>query len=125
MKTSTSFDRRTGITYVYEIVENHWDPEKKRGHPVRRLIGKIDPDTGQIVPTGKRGRPPGSGKKTSTPPSGADSDSPDWKQLYESAAEQLIARDAQIASLRARLEESEKEKDKILQDLSDLIRHHQ
>lgn len=55
MPYSKSFNKKTGVTYVYEILENKWDPEK--GYPVskRKLIGKIDPETGDIVPTRKRG----------------------------------------------------------------------
>ena len=45
---------------VYESI-SHWDPEKKQARSSRKCIGKVDPDTSEIVPTGKRGR-----KKTST-----------------------------------------------------------
>ena len=47
----------TDTTYVYSS-EYYWDPEKKQSRSKRRLIGKIDPDTGEIIPTGKKtGRP--------------------------------------------------------------------
>lgn len=54
MRISKSHNKKTGVTYVYEVLENHWDKEK--GYPVnkRRLIGKIDPATGEIIPTRKR-----------------------------------------------------------------------
>lgn len=48
-------NKKTGITYVYES-ESFWDKEKQQPRNRRKLIGKIDPDTGQIVPTGKSGR---------------------------------------------------------------------
>ena len=51
-----AYDKKTGNTYLYESV-SRWDPEKKRPSPLRRCIGKLDPVTGQLVPTGKRGRP--------------------------------------------------------------------
>lgn len=51
-----SFDKKTGITYLYSS-ESRWDPVRKRPSPVRRCIGKLDPVTGKMVPTGKRGRP--------------------------------------------------------------------
>lgn len=56
MRISRSYNKKTGVTYVYEVLENHWDKEK--GYPVnkRRLIGKIDPETGEIVPTRKRAK---------------------------------------------------------------------
>ena len=48
-------DKRTGVTYVYES-ESYWDKEKQQPRSRRKLIGKIDPETGEIVATGKRGR---------------------------------------------------------------------
>lgn len=45
-----SLDRRSGITYVYES-ESYWDRDKKAPRSRRRLIGKVDPETGEVVPT--------------------------------------------------------------------------
>ena len=45
-----SLDRRTGIIYVYSS-ESYWDKEKKSPRNRRKLIGKIDPETGEMVPT--------------------------------------------------------------------------
>lgn len=45
-----SLDRRSGITYVYES-ESYWDKNKKAPRSRRRLIGKVDPETGEVVPT--------------------------------------------------------------------------
>lgn len=49
-------NKKTGISYVYES-KSYWDPQKKQSRNTRRIIGKIDPETGEIVPTGPRGRP--------------------------------------------------------------------
>ena len=48
-------DKRICITYAYES-KAFWDKEKKQSRAKRRLIGKVDPDTGEIVPTDGRGR---------------------------------------------------------------------
>ena len=45
-------NKTTGITYVYES-KSYWDPEKQQARSKRKLIGKIDPATGDIVPTGR------------------------------------------------------------------------
>jgi hypothetical protein len=45
---------RNGTTYVYENITS-WDSEKKIRIHNRKLIGKVDPSTGDIIPTGKRG----------------------------------------------------------------------
>ncbi len=49
-------DKRTGVTYVYES-ESYWDKEKKQPRNRRKLIGKLDEQTGEIVPTAGKGRP--------------------------------------------------------------------
>ena len=49
------YHRDTDTTYVYEST-SYWDAEKGQSRSKRRVIGKIDPGTGEIVPTGKRGR---------------------------------------------------------------------
>ena len=46
-------DKRSGVTYVYES-ESYWDKEKKQPRNRRKLIGKIDPETGEVVPTRNR-----------------------------------------------------------------------
>lgn len=48
-------DKRSGITYAYESV-SHWDKEKKQSRAKRTLIGRVDKQSGEIVPTDGRGR---------------------------------------------------------------------
>ena len=48
-------DKRTGIIYVYSS-ESYWDKEKKAPRNRRTLIGKLDPETGEIVQTDGRRR---------------------------------------------------------------------
>ena len=55
MATVKQLDKRSGITYVYESV-SYWDREKKQPRSKRTLIGKLDPATGEIVPTDGRGK---------------------------------------------------------------------
>jgi len=40
-----------GTTYVYEIISNVWDPGKKQSRNKQVCIGKIDPDTGELIPS--------------------------------------------------------------------------
>ena len=46
-------DKRSGITYAYESTYT-WDKEKKQSRCKRRLIGRVDPETKEIVPTDGR-----------------------------------------------------------------------
>lgn len=43
-------NKRTGITYAYRN-EPYWDKEKQQSRAKRTLIGKLDPDTGELIPT--------------------------------------------------------------------------
>ena len=49
------FDKRTGITYVYDS-KSYYDKDKKCSRAKRTLIGKIDPDTGEMIPTDGRNK---------------------------------------------------------------------
>lgn len=46
-------DKRSGITYAYES-KSYWDKEKKQSRSKRTLIGRVEPETGEIVPTDGR-----------------------------------------------------------------------
>ena len=49
------FDKRSGITYVYDS-KSYYDKEKKCSKAKRTLIGKLDPETGEIIPTDGRNK---------------------------------------------------------------------
>lgn len=46
---------RSGITYVYDS-KSYYDKEKKCSKAKRTLIGKLDPETGEIIPTDGRNK---------------------------------------------------------------------
>ena len=43
-------NKDTGVTYVYEGI-SYWDKEKKQPRNKRVCIGKIDPETGEFIPS--------------------------------------------------------------------------
>lgn len=43
-------NKKLGVTYAYEN-RPYWDPVKKQSRASRKLLGKVDPLTGDIVPT--------------------------------------------------------------------------
>ncbi|TYC82188.1 transposase, partial [Acetobacterium wieringae] len=43
-------NKKTGITYAYQN-ESYWDKEKKQSRAKRKLLGKVDPVTGDIIST--------------------------------------------------------------------------
>ena len=51
------YANQSGVVYAYESI-SEWDPEKKQSRSKRKCLGRVDPDTGEIIPTsGKKGRP--------------------------------------------------------------------
>ena len=105
-------DKRSGTTYVYES-ESYWDKEKKQPRSRRKLIGKLDEKTGEIIPTGKSGRKKGlSVQKEETA-------SPEPITEYIRVIEE---KDALIRELKAENRALKKEKQEILQTLDGLCR---
>ena len=65
------FDKRSGIAYVYDS-KSFYDKEKKCSRAKRTLIGKLDPDSGEIIPTD--GRNKGAKSKDKTVPKKVNKD---------------------------------------------------
>lgn len=103
-------DKRSGVTYVYES-ESYWDKEKKQPRNRRKLIGKLDEATGEIVPTGKSGRK----KSTQTAPQ-SDSE-PITKHL-----EVIAEKDEQIQQLKAQIRQLRRDKQDLLKILENAVR---
>ncbi len=97
-------NRQRGITYVYESV-SYWDKDLKQPRSHRKLIGKLDPESGAVIPTGTRGRK----KSGDNPGTSANHSDTDYKALYESAVRAIAAKDDIITELRRRLAAMEKE----------------
>ena len=71
-------NQKTGVKYAY-LSKSYWDKDKKAPRSTRQYLGRVDPETGEIIPTtGKRGRP--SRKSAESRPEGQE---PDYKTLFE------------------------------------------
>lgn len=106
------YHKDTNTTYVYES-KSYWDAEKGQSRSKRRVIGKIDPDTGEIIPTGKRGR---AKKATSAPPPEA-STAGACAVSSDPGREKILQMELTISSLKARVSELEEENRKYKQVL--------
>lgn len=103
------YKNQSGVTYAYES-ESIWDPEKKQARPRRKYLGRVDDETGEIIPTNGRGR-----KKKEE---GAGDSKSKGKSAENSALKKL---EAENAKLKGRIEELE-ERVKLLKDeKSDII----
>lgn len=86
------FDKRSGITYVYEN-KAYWDKEKKQSRAKRTLIGRLDPETGEVIPTDGRMK---KAKETQ----------PDYESMYKELLEEYQKQKVLIESLKKQLEGS-------------------
>ncbi len=94
-------NKQTGVTYVYES-ESYWDKEKKQPRSRRKLIGKIDEETGEIVPTGGRGN---CKKKKAAGISEAFPPDSDLETLCLEQANMLRQNDKEISALKKQVME--------------------
>lgn len=90
------YDKRSGITYVYDS-KSYYDKEKKCSRAKRTLIGKLDPDTGEIIPTDGRNK----GAKSKRIPSPPEIDKDKRIQELEDEKRQLML---QISALRKEIQ---------------------
>ena len=60
MSVTKSYNKHNNTYYAYDT-RYEWDEDRQKKVQRKRCIGKFDPTTGDIIPTGKRG-------KNSTPP---------------------------------------------------------
>ena len=44
------YNRKTGVTYVYSV-ESYWDKEKKRPANKQVCLGRVDKETGEVIPS--------------------------------------------------------------------------
>ena len=99
MATIDVYNKARDTIYVYESV-SYWDKEKKQPRSHRKLIGKRDPVTGEIIPTGKRGRKKGSSNKDTDTQLNSDTD---YKALYEQTLSEKNRLDTKVLDLQKKV----------------------
>ena len=127
-------NKRNNVTYVYEST-SYWSKEKEQPRSTRKLIGKIDPESGEIVPTGKRGRRAHSDGNQDVNPSTQEhhtaSETPDctentldYKTLYEQTQQELLIKKKMLSDLEDKLQKLTKKDQELLDHLNLLVRHY-
>lgn len=102
-------NKKTGVTYVYDS-HSYWDKERKQHRSDRKLLGKIDPESGEIVPTRKKKEPDSAGGKPSV--------------SVRDFEAKMAKKDEEIQNLRNKIGEIQKElkeKDRILDKIRSII----
>ena len=123
---------KNGTTYVYDNV-SYWRKDIKQPRSKRKLIGKLDPDTGEIIPTSGRGRKrkvqPDSTTVAVTTASSApkasgsgSQNSDDLRYKYEECRRQLLETQAELAKARSQADAYRAEVVKFKADLESFFR---
>ena len=105
------YKNQSGVEYAYEQT-SVYDAERKQSRPVRKYLGRVDLETGEIIKTtGKRGRPPKDpeAKKQGTE-SAADRD---YRTLYEKKC-------SEAESLQKELVKAKEENDRLSTQVREL-----
>lgn len=84
-------NKKTGVKYAYESV-SYWDKEKQQPRSKRKYLGRVDPQTGEIIKAKSRNN---SGEKQQSP-------SAELKSLYE----EIKRKDELIKELTAEVDKS-------------------
>ena len=90
-------DKRSGITYAYES-KAVWDKEKKQSRATRRLIGRLNEETGEIVPTDGRCR-----KRSPSYDPSAENGSETFPRTLKECREEISRLRKENAQLKAEL----------------------
>ena len=97
-------NKKRNITYVYES-KSEWDKDKKQSRSIRKLVGKLDPKTGEIVKTGPRGRKKSRRKKDTEPVT--PEKKLNYKSLYQKAQAEIKEQNDMIIDLKTRVADLE------------------
>ena len=96
-------NKKTGVTYVYES-HSYRDKSTKQPRSTRRLIGKIDQETGEIVPT--RGK-----KNLTTKQTTDESAIANTEETAGFSLDEIRQKDREILELRREIAKLRKEKE--------------
>jgi len=107
------YNKEADTTYVYESV-SYWDADKKQSRSKRKLLGKLDPETNEVIPTGSRGR-----KRKETPVASDNSSEVQFNKKDEEIRKLTIALTQKTAEI-IRLEQENQR----LQETIKLISRH-
>ena len=106
-------NKKTGITYVYES-RSYRDKETKQPRSERRLIGRIDDATGEIVPTRKK-------SKNVTTDSSEDFDTTTTEAAEPVSLDTIREKDAVITRQRREISWLLREREELAAELGKLV----
>ena len=84
-------NKKTGAVTLYEST-SHYDPVTKQSRPIRKYLGRLDPETGELIPSTKR-------KKKEATPAQASSTDPELKAALEKKTRECMDMERRIKEL--------------------------
>lgn len=88
-------DKKSGVKYAYESI-SYWDKEKKQPRSKRKYLGRVDPETGEIISSRR--------KKSSATEGGQDHASL-YEPILAQLREELLDKESQIELLKKELQD--------------------
>lgn len=86
-------DKKTGVKYAYESI-SYWDKDKKQPRSKRKYIGRVDPETGEII----------SSRRKKNIPANIDNDqNPVYFAAISQLQKDLLKKESQIRQLQTEL----------------------
>ena len=104
MATVYQTNPQTGVKYAYST-ESYWDKEAKRPRNKREYLGRVDPETGEIIPKKSGGRKLPGEKKGDAPLA------EELQALLAKKDQKLARKDQEIATLQEQLAALQKKYD--------------
>lgn len=123
MSAIVKYTRKDGSVFAYESTAK-WDASKKQSRPIRKYLGKVDPESGAIIPSsGKRGRPLGSKNKPRANTRGDTQrgQSTGSKTVASAQDEELKTARQQVGALQAEIDSLRKRNTYLERVLKDVV----
>ncbi len=125
-KTVRCRNPQNGVVYVYSY-ELFYDPAQKKYRQHRRCIGKVDPETGDVVPTSSRGSrkakefSAGDIAAQAAPKKGKTSKEESYILEIQNLKEKIRTMDTELAKVRRDLIQSQQSKERLRKALYSVL----
>ena len=113
MSITRSYNKHTDTYYAYDTTYE-WSEKLQKKVQRKKCIGKYDPETGTVIPNGRRGRP---ARQTMPPEHEQNVVAQDARETHEAGAAEALA---VAESIHARIESIESTISEATRELEDL-----
>lgn len=108
MSITKSYNKYTDTYYAYDTTYV-WDEKSQRKVQKKVCIGKFDPETGEVIPNGRRGRPSRQSKTKHASGIAKPADFPDTQTANETLSRELSAAIAEMNEFEMAIDKLEEQ----------------